>query len=390
MRRLIAFLAVVVGILLPLHVTFADDATVLPKGVFRFAVDARFSLPIDERYDKDGDTEDLATDFNANLNSEIFPDLALVEGAFGMPAGSATFGESEVDFERHIQIYTFQLAYGLTDRLSVGVNVPYWHQDIDVDAELDNSTATVGINPAVPGGVAPIGFPGTRPPTTEDIQAFLKSEGFREVKDWSDDGFGDIHAGARYQYHQSEYWRLAVTGTVRFPTGEWDDPNNLVDNNTGYEAWGLGIKFHQDFVWQEPGPAKEIGLPTPGSFFINTTFGYETILPDDKPYRVCDVHTPICEDFDPNVDRDVGDIFDAEISGTFGVLFEGLTFTPIYWYSHKFKDDFDGDRGFDYDLLKDETDYDSHVVEVRLSERFAGNNNQFHSRYFGFILQAYF
>ena len=35
-------------------------------------------------------------------------DLRLVEAAFRLPAGSATFGRSVVDFERHIQISTLQ------------------------------------------------------------------------------------------------------------------------------------------------------------------------------------------------------------------------------------------------------------------------------------------
>ena len=77
---------------------------------------------------------------------------------------------------------------------------------------------------------------------------FLERLGFRRVDDWSDAGFGDIIGGLKYQYYQSTHWRLAVSGTVRFPTGRWDDPNNLVDSPTGFEAWGLGLQAHQDFV----------------------------------------------------------------------------------------------------------------------------------------------
>ena len=52
------------------------------------------------------------------------------------------------------------------------------------------------------------------------------------------------------------------------------------------------------------------------------------MLPDTKPYRVCDIHQPICPDFDPHVRRDVGDIVEAEIAGTVGLL-PGLTLTPM-------------------------------------------------------------
>ena len=168
-------------LLVPLHAAVADDAQVLPQGVFHLSVEASFSFPVTERFTSSGGTEALATDFNRDLDRTVFSDLRLVETAFRLPEGSATFGRSVVDFTRHIQIYTLRAAYGLTDRLSLGVRVPYWTQENQVNATLDNRTATVGFNPAVPGGVAPLGVPGTRPPTTEDIQAFVERLGFRRV-----------------------------------------------------------------------------------------------------------------------------------------------------------------------------------------------------------------
>ena len=410
MSRLIILL--IASLLFPVHATVADDAMVLPHGVFHVSVDARFSLPITERFTPSGGTEALATDFNRNLNSTVFRDLQLVEAAFRLPAGSATFGRSVVDFERHIQIYTLQAGYGLTDRLSLGVRVPYWTQDNQVKAVLDSRTATVGFNPAVPGGVAPLGVPGTRPPTTEDIQAFLERLGFRRVQDWSDASFGDSFGGLKYQYYRSEHWRLAATGRVRFPTGRWDDPNNLVDYPTGFAAWGLGMALHQDVVWQRPGLAQRLGVLTAGEFLLNTTFHYEAIFPDDKPFRVCPIHQPICPDFDPHVHRDVGDIVEAEIAATVGLL-PGLTITPMYTYTHKFQDHFRGDRGFNYGLLKAETDGDTQNLDLRLAyntallfaqkrfpvplslslryiDRLAGNNNRLRTRSLGFILAGSF
>jgi hypothetical protein len=402
----------VVSLLFPVHATVADDAIVLPQGRWRVSAEARFSLPITKRFTPGGGTEDLAADFNRELKSTTFSDLRLVEAAFRLPAGSATFGRSVVDFARHIQIYTLQAAYGLTDRLSIGVRVPYWTQDIRVQATLDTRTATVGFNPAVPGGVAPLGVPGTRPPTTEDIQRLLERLGFRRVQHWSDASFSDSFGGLKYQYYRSEHWRLAATGRVRFPTGRWDDPNNLVDYPTGFAAWGLGLQVHQDVVWQQPGLAQRLGVLTTGDVVLNTTFGYEAILPDDKPFRVCAIHQPICPNFDPHVQRDVGDIVEAEIAGTVGLL-PGLTLTPMYTYTHKFPDHFQGHLGFNYRQLKAETDGDSHTLDLRLAystallvaakrfpvplsvslryaDRLAGNNNRLHTRSIGFILAGAF
>jgi hypothetical protein len=43
-------------------------------------------------------------------------------------------------------------------------------------------------------------------------------------------------------------------------------------------------------------------------------------FPDDKPFRVCDIHQPMCPDFDPHVLRDVGAIVEAEIAGMVRLL----------------------------------------------------------------------
>ena len=104
----------------------------------------------------------------------------------------------------------------------------------------------------------------------------------------------------------------------------------------------------------------------------------------------------------------VGDIVEAEIAGTVGLL-PGLTLTPMYTYTHKFPDHFQGHLGFNYRQLKAETDGDAHTLDLRLAystallvaakrfpvplsvsvryvDRLAGNNNRLHTRSIGFIL----
>ena len=108
----------------------------------------------------------------------------------------------------------------------------------------------------------------------------------------------------------------------------------------------------------------------------------------------------------------MGDLVEAELAGTVGLL-PGLTLTPQYTYLHKFQDQFRGDRGFNYRLLKAETDTDSHSLEVRLAystaalvaakrfpvplsvalqytERVASTNNRLHTRLLGVIVAGAF
>ena len=97
-------LLLVLWLLCAVHTGVADDALVLPQGRWHIAAEARFSLPITRRFTPEGGTEDLATDFNRELNSTVFPDLQLVEAGFRLPEGSATFGRSVVTFAQYIQI----------------------------------------------------------------------------------------------------------------------------------------------------------------------------------------------------------------------------------------------------------------------------------------------
>jgi len=327
--------------------TIADDATVLPKGVFNTTLDAQFYFPIKERFDPDGNEEDLAQDLNGTLDSSVFPDLAAVEAGFGLPPGSANVGDTEVEFELHVQEYDFYFYYGLFPKLTIGAKVPIFKARNSVDTALNTSNATVGSNPGVPGGFAPLAFPGTTPLTENDIQNLLVSEyGFKKVKDWDDTGFGDIEIGARYQYFSNETWRLAATGALRIPTGQEDDPDDLADFAFGTGAYAALLYLHNDFL----------GLSDYGLEF-NASFKYEYFFPDHPEVRVPDdVNQPIVPaENKERVDRKLGDLIKVDLEARYEIM-EGWSASLFYRYSKNFEDDIDGDRGLAYDQLEEESD----------------------------------
>src|SRR5262249_26799782 len=104
----------------PSSSVYADDAIVLPRGVSRVSIESNFYLPIDKRYNPDGKVEDIATDFNGPLNSRIFPALAPLNPLVG---GMASLGDTDVSFDFNITILYLSLAYGITDRLTAGVDL---------------------------------------------------------------------------------------------------------------------------------------------------------------------------------------------------------------------------------------------------------------------------
>lgn len=168
-RPLVLCTLVLAGTLLaprPSPLLAYDSAEVLPKGVFRASVDSNVFLPIRKRFNDNTNPEDVAADFdNRRLDSSVFSGLSLLETAFGLPAGSASLGDSRVSFEYNFTILNVGAQYGVTDNLTVGVNVPYLWRSNRVRARLESgpgSSATVGKNATI-ASLAPLAFPGTAP-----------------------------------------------------------------------------------------------------------------------------------------------------------------------------------------------------------------------------------
>jgi len=346
---------------------YAGTAEVLPKGVFSVKTKYSYYLPIDTRFDPDGNDEDIAADFNGVLDSSVFPDLALIEEFFGLPAGYANLGDSVAEFEYSFHDLKFNFQYGVSDKVSIGLEVPYYFNKNKVNAGLNTTNATVGLNPFVPGGVAPLFVPGTSPLTSEDIQNLLgngldtngdgnidiEGYGYKRFETWSGSGFADMEIGARYQYLNTENWRLAFTGGVRLPTGEVDDPDNLVDIGFGSGAWALLFRLNNDYTGLE-------------NFVFNATIKYDLVLPDNETLRIpSDPNDPITSNKE-EVDRDQGDIFEFEVSGAYSFL-EAFGVFLQYDYSFALKDSISGDMGYAYESLEEESDWTAHYITAGLS-----------------------
>ena len=414
----------------------ADSADVLPKGVFNFDATYYHYFDIKKRYDPDGDTEDLAVDFNGDLNSNVFPDLSALDPLVG---GNATIGQSVVNFTYYYNWYEFSFNYGLTDKLSLGVLVPFNHTKNKVKAHLDNSTANVGKNPCFGDQSNPVclavldpdtglrlnqlqliplrplfpGAPEGIPLNTEDVQDLLgkgldvnndgiidiEGFGYERFETWTGNMIGDIEVGAKYQFFKNANWRFACAGGVRLPNGTVDDVDNLADLGSGDGQTDILLRLYADYIGIE-------------NLLLNATIYYEIQLPDEEELRVLlDVNRPLTRDKE-NVDRNLGDIFELQLTANYSFTNEisgGLT----YIYSTKAKDHVSGNKGFAYSSIEDETDATSHMILVTMGysfvqkfidkkfpipiyanvtyrNRFAGTNNVTRSQYVSFNLGTYF
>ena len=106
-----------------------DDATVLPRGVFRLQTLAQWTT-FNERYGPNGSLEPLGVDFTLDtLGVKQFPNLASLQAGIqqvtGNPNWNATLGNSLLDLRDRVSTFPFLFEVGLSKRLSLSVQVPY-------------------------------------------------------------------------------------------------------------------------------------------------------------------------------------------------------------------------------------------------------------------------
>lgn len=376
-----------------------DSAAVLPQGMFAIFGDNRFYSPVNQVFDQNGDKQSLAQPFN-NVP------LGLL---FGAPAG-VNLGTSVVTIDQKRIDMEYTLAYGLTDRLTIGAIIPY--------APLANTSFsfannTAGANFGFVGNSltpCPLGTPGCQAASLTQVNAALQSAGFKALGNREQSGFGNVKVGARYQYYTGNYYRAAFTGGVILPTGKEKDPDDLLAQSLGNDTWGLWIQLQNDLMFQRPGLGKQLGFPDSGDFFLNYTVKYDLALPDKQTLRVCPVTNPICST-KANLDRDLGDTATVELGPAIG-LAKGVILSGFYRYVYKMKDDYSGPAGVNVDGLEQFSSSQSHewrvdlnftsipwvmerrfglpfVMGVSYRERFAGDNFVNVSRYIGFTFALY-
>lgn len=408
-------------LLLPVH-TLAADAEVLPKGNFAFNLDYKHYIPWDERYNKDGDTEDAATDFNAVLGANIFPELAF----FGP---GSNIGTTVTDFEFRYDKIEATLAYGMTDNLSIGVKIPYIRYKNKVKTDLVTTDANVGKNTLYQAGILPepfnsapllpLGAPGTVAMTPDDIQSLIgggldvngdnvtdiPGYGYKRFETWEEEGLGDIEAGAKYRYYRDDNWRLAVLGGILFPTGEAMDPDNLAGEALGGDCYGLLFRSFNDYTGFR-------------NLTLNASFYYTWTLPYDSKQRiVADANHPL-SDVKETVDTDPGDVFEVEASAKYHFdetsPLAGFSAELLYHFTKGYKSVVTG-PGPDniYAGLEDQSDGKEHIYVARIAystiplflkkefpipmdlslayrNKFKGNNQAYKTEYLEAGLTIYF
>jgi hypothetical protein len=133
-----------------------DDATVVPRGVLRAGVSPSWQRANERFARTGGDLEPLGADFTRDsLGPSIFPRLSSLSAPLaaltGLSSPALSLGRLRVAIEATEVETPIALEYGLTNRVSLGVVVPYvkTRAEVFTHANPTGTEGTLGLNPAL-------------------------------------------------------------------------------------------------------------------------------------------------------------------------------------------------------------------------------------------------
>lgn len=330
----------VLSSLLFTETSFADDAKVLPKGLWRAQFVSGFTY-VEDRFNGSGVSTSLGSGFSQTISPQFLAALKpevkqLVTALNAMSPGMGdSLAVAQVDMELEANILTnlFVLEYGMTKRLSVGVILPLVYASTSVKANSTPSAEFQQMLSKAPPTLRPALLAMQNQTSIENLNAVLENDlGYSSgLESWSGSGLGDLEIGAKYNYVKSHPYRLTLKSGLRIPTGRQDDPNQLFDVAFGDGQFDLGFYHYADYDLFS-------------NLYFSHELGYVVQLPHTSNYRVPVIDGVQISSVEASLSRDPGDYWETGLEMSYKP-FELMTSSIKYRFFQKFKDEYSGDAG---------------------------------------------
>lgn len=155
-------------------------------------------------------------------------------------------GQFAADVKTRVQVSAPILAYGLTPQWTLAVALPIYRMQTSADisfqanekgqafinqlaSDYNNQTASAQeaaakLNNAV-----------------ERLNTKLLDNGYKPLESWNGSGLGDAQLVVKHKSFTSGAFALATQAVLTAPTGQLDDPDNLLDKGFGDGQWDLAL-----------------------------------------------------------------------------------------------------------------------------------------------------
>ena len=334
---------------------------ILPEGVWHprlvFGIvseaaqlfDSRSRLTSVSRYNATLDSNYLKT-MSPNM-SELIENLnELYPGRLGdrLNLGSLEFhGGPEMSY------FGLALAYGLTDRWTMGVALPFIHMYGGITIESSGKSNARDVERHVLNTEANNPHSNELIPnirnlannTTKGIfDQILEEKGFKSLEQIDYKGIGDLQILSVYNYFKKDPWNFYLMTTLNLPTGPKDDPDSLIDFPE-FAQTKLFLKTHHE-------------IQASNRLLFGSSLSYLWRISDRVVARIKEYK----DDFIPGEDRkefvyrNLGDEVSIEAFGKLQTT-KFLSFDISISLSLATRDHYLGERpGSDYSLMEDDTD----------------------------------
>jgi hypothetical protein len=326
----------------------------LPRGVRAFAWVYGQAAGIDSRLTEDGLLQALSHPLNRSVSleelAEAEPDLLKLKSVLNdldpkwadQLLGVNLYADVSVFESRKVTGFM----YGITDRFSLGVMIPFIERDMkfgfraDVTNNAGAIASGVGDIPALQEGLARLK---NYPLNTQTFtKAIFLDRGYNAPTSSHVETWGDVEVESRYTYFIGDRWGLGLRSGFRVPTSSYrPDIRNILDQDLTEDTWALKASHLSEFQI------------VPRVFSWSTTVGGIVRLPKKQTRAYALSSDEVLPDLnDPNQIESVRKTIGPELNAESGLqlsLFQGLfNVMGSYFYSVKGQDKIKGVRNLDY------------------------------------------
>lgn len=342
---------------------FAQDQ-VLPKGIGIYQLGHRDYSPQTEKFDSSGNAQSIGDRFNKTLDGRSLlkgeggADLKRLATLLNDYSGQSTqnnlvdtlsLGRVEGSVEGQTKVDFLAIGYGLHDRLSLFVSIPYVRASTDTQLEMVGGNNAAYIRTQL--GEAAFsevqaGLAQASAISASQVKASIEAKGYAPLEHWSYDGVGDIRVGAVGDIKKGMIGTLKAEilgrSNLSIPTGYVEDPDVLTDVNIGKSYYSV-----------EMTTIERIRHPT--GLFASADQSYFTNFSSDRQMRV-----PESDEALPAAERKTGVRFqpgnDTEFGATTGITYQWIRSSYRFAAQRHYGDRYSGSLQGSYDTLSNGSD----------------------------------
>ena len=335
---LILFSSIIAARNISIPITF-DNAKVLPKGVYNIRYN-NISTQANSKYGPYGTVLPMGHAMNLNITYEKLVEAqktplerGILEGYLSKQGKSLwnitgqSTGVVNVDIQAHVPVF----AWGVSHKWTTALIVPIVKIKMNIDAGFVASEDLQDITNKLVDEGKRYKAREIQEKSDRAIENKLEKNKYENLNNEEKTMIGDIRMVNKVNIRIKENYVMALTGEITLPTGKIAEINKIVDVPAGDGQFDLAVGLVTDYYYSP-------------KLTISAKMNYIWQIADTTSIRIpSKSDSKITLDIDPQVQRDLGNIFYTSLGFSYEV-FEGFKVKGQYTFQDKERDMYKGQK----------------------------------------------